>query len=490
MEVSVSERGDRMARHLTDIETILGASPFPKVTRTPTEYSISDEVKFEHTWLLAGPGSGKTSFFYREVLTNLAKPNPPAQIIIDPKGTMLDQLSRLKMFDPVDGKHKDRLVIIDIGDFANLPAMNMFCPPDKDRYKKFNRADRQRITNNAINMLSYAFDSRDNSLTPPMVTCFKHACRLLFSFRNTPTMQDLLDVLGEPVTDPTKSKYYAQIMGLPIDARSTKRYMLTKFYKEQKATRIGVENRLHGILADPMLNQIFSAEERKIDLFRYMQERKTVIISVPLGMLDGESGTLIARYMVALTLSAAFERLTIPKDQWTPAFLFCDEFQEVADEIQSPRALRMAREYRLGMFVCCQDVDAIPTKLRSAMSAATGTKYASGLGGVDINFMSKEMRTTPEFLGSIRADKAKKIANFACFVRSDMVKPIIVSIPFGFKQLEALPKMSDDRYVTLLEQNHEKFSITTVWEDEPEIRQEADKPEAPEDDVDDFGEDY
>ena len=478
-----------MARHLTPLQKMLGNSPFPATARkTPSEYQISDDVKFEHTWLLAGPGSGKTSFFYKEILTNLDKPNPPAQIIIDPKGTMLDQLSRLKIFDPVDGKHKDRLVLVDIGDFANLPAMNMFCPPDMERYKKFNRADRQSIINNTINMLSYAFDSRDNSLTPPMVTCFKHACRLLFSFPKTPTMQDLLDVLGEPVTDPVKSKYYPDIMRLPVDARSTKRFMLTKFYKEQKATRIGVENRLHGILADPMLNQIFSAEERKIDLFRYMQERKTVIISVPLGMLDGESGTLIARYMVALVLAAAFERLTIPKPQWTEAFLFVDEFQEVADEIQSPRLLRMAREYRLGMFVANQDVDALPTKLRSAMSAATGTKYASTLGGVDLNFMSKEMRTTPDFLAGIRADKEKQIANFACFVRSDMVKPIVISIPFGFN-VRNMPKMPDDRYVMLLEQNHEKFSIPTVWEDEPLVRDAATN-ETPEDDVDDFGEDY
>ena len=197
---------------------------------------------------------------------------------------MLEQLSRLQMFDPVDGLHRDRLVIIDIGDFANLPAMNMFRHPDPARYKTFNGAERQRIINNTINMLSYAFDLREHTLTPPMVTCFKHACRLLFSFQRPVTMKDLLDVLGEPVDTASKSQHYQTIMGLPPEAESTKRFMLTKFYRELKLTRQGTENRLQGILAHPMLNQIFSAKDRKIDLFRYMQERKTVIISVPLGI--------------------------------------------------------------------------------------------------------------------------------------------------------------------------------------------------------------
>lgn len=479
-----------MARHLTDLQKVLGGSPFPKTTKLAAKaFEISDEVKCEHTWLLAGPGSGKTSFFYKEILSNLSRKNPPAQVIIDPKGTMLGELSRLKMFDPVDGHLKDRLVLIDIGDFANLPAINMFCPPDKERYKNFNRTDKQRVINNTINMLSYAFDSRDNALTPPMQTCFKHACRLLFSFPTIPTMQDLLDVLGEKVEDATKSKFYPLIMKLPADARSTQRFLLTKFYKEQKTTRMGVENRLHGILADPMLNHIFSAAERKIDLFRYIQERKTVIISIPLGTLDGESGTLIARYMVALTLSAAFERLTVPEKDWEPAFLFCDEFHEVADEIQSPRLLRTARQYKLGMIVCNQDVEALPHKLRSAMSAATGTKYAAGLGGIDLRFMANEMRTTPEFLGTIRADKVNKIAHFACFVRSDMSKPITVSLPFGFRQIEALPKMSDERYAILLEQNHAKFSIPMAEEPVPSADSVTPEPEQ-DNPVQDFGEDY
>jgi hypothetical protein len=116
------------------------------------------------------------------------------------------------------------------------------------------------------------------------------------------------------------------------------------------------------------------------------------------------------------------------------------------------------------MFVANQDVDALPTKLRSAMSAATGTKYASTLGGVDLNFMSKEMRTTSEYLAGIRADKERKIANFACFVRSDMAKPIIVSIPFG-NNIDKLPKMTTERYQLLRDANNRRISIPTTYDD-------------------------
>lgn len=102
--------------------------------------------------------------------------------------------------------------------------------------------------------------------------------------------------------------------------------------------------------------------------------------------------------------------------------------------------------------------------------------------------MATEMRTTPEFLKTIRADKINKISHFACFVRSDMAEPIKVSLPFSFKQIEALPKMTAERYRMLHERNHERFSIPTVWEDEPPIRDTVPDDESTEDADDDNNE--
>lgn len=428
-----------------------GAKP---VRKQPPKFSVPDDIKFEHTWILGGSGAGKTTLFYKEILENLEKSNPPAMVIIDPKGTMLQTISRLKCFDPVNGKHKDRLVIIDMTDFDHLPALNMFHPADPKRFASYSPQQRQQVINNTINLLAYAFDSRKNALTAQQTTCFNHACRLLFTLDRTATLADLISLLGDKATNAEDSKWYADINRLPPTPRT---FFLTKFFKDWKTTRQGVETRLHGILEDPLVDAIFSAPIRKVDMFAYLQQRKTVIINVPAGLMLEDTALLLSRYAVALTLSAALERLTIPKSQWTPAFLFVDEFQQVADEQKSPQLLRMAREYRLGAFLANQDIDAIPSALRSPMSAATTTKYASALGGMDLTFMAREMRCRPETLAAIGPDKVNNTGYFACYVRGHTPQPVTVSIPFGAVEHE--PKMSDASYEILLQRSRSLISI-------------------------------
>ena len=62
---------------------------------------IPEKIRFQHTHILAPSGFGKTTLLQNNILAdfltpdNKINPNPPAYIIIDPKGLMVERLSRL-----------------------------------------------------------------------------------------------------------------------------------------------------------------------------------------------------------------------------------------------------------------------------------------------------------------------------------------------------------------------------------------------------------
>src|ERR1019366_6533313 len=94
----------------------------------------------------------------------------------------------------------------------------------------------------------------------------------------------------------------------------------------------------------------FNAQENRFDMFDAIQRGKTVIVNVPFALLTSAGAELFGRYMIASTLAASFERVTIrDKSKWRPAFLYIEESQEFADENKTPELLRLAREYKLGV---------------------------------------------------------------------------------------------------------------------------------------------
>ena len=86
--------------------------------------------------------------------------------------------------------------------------------------------------------------------------------------------------------------------------------------------------------------------------------------------------------------------------QWTPAFLVIDEFQDFADEEKTPEMLRLAREYNLGVVIAHQNMFCaeLNDDIRNAISTNTSIKYAASPEGGDLNYMARDMRCEPDFL--------------------------------------------------------------------------------------------
>ena len=436
---------------VTRILRIIGEPTGPVQRRKPPEpppFDIPEQVKFEHTWVMAGSGAGKTTLLLHEIVENLKRPDPPAMVILDPKGTVLPQLSRLAAFED-----NDRLVIIDPSDVAYPPAMNLFAPGSEKRLRMYSEATRRQVENQTISLFSYIFNSRRQSLTPKQATCFNYLARLMFAIPQA-NIHTMLDVLTDK---PSRDHWQPFVTRLPETAR---RWFRDEYYEDKaapyKSTKHELATRIYGLLEKPELDACFSAVERKVDMFELMQQRKTVIVNLPKALLGDEGMELFGRYIIALTLAAAFERISIDRKAWTPAFLIIDEAHEFADEDKIPELLQLAREFRLGVYFVNQDIKSqLKEALTSALAANTSIKCISSLGGMDAGFMAREMNCQIEDV--VKATKSGDSARFLCHVRGKTSTPVIRSFRLG--AIETEPRMSEEAHQRLIERNRQRVAI-------------------------------
>ena len=108
------------------IDAYLADTPLCPLFDVMIPFAIKPADRLEHWHLLAPTGWGKTQTLQHIIYHDIIGPDPPALVIIEPKGDMVATIQKLKLF----AKQPDRLVVIDpeLG-----PALNMFAIPNSRR---------------------------------------------------------------------------------------------------------------------------------------------------------------------------------------------------------------------------------------------------------------------------------------------------------------------------------------------------------------------
>jgi hypothetical protein len=401
------------------------------------ERTIPEHIRFEHTHILGPQGSGKTTLLQHLFLEDITKnADPPAYIIIDPKGLLTDRISRLDVFNPSSGRLRDRLIIIDP---AHSPALNMF-----------HQKVRPEILNRVIEMFSYIFSSANARITQRQSIPFGFVVRLVFWMGGD--LNTLMDVLED---DEKKRKFAPQIAQF-CDADPTgaaRRFFDNDFYnKSFAATREQIRTRLFEIVAHPELAKMFLAPANNLNLFDCMQQRKIVLVNTNDALIGTVGSQFLGRYVIAMAMNAVMSRYFVPdKTKWTPVFLMADEFQEYADEDHTPRFLRMVREYKMGVIMAHQQMHCpeFNDSIRSAVSSSA-IKYAASPEAADLSYMARDLRCEPSFLRQQEVRDGN--AHFACFVRGIQIHhPFEISV--SVKNMEAQPQMSNETHQWMLAHN-------------------------------------
>ncbi len=433
------------------VHAYLKDTPLEEIFNVRIPFTIPNSVRFEHTHILGGSGHGKTTLLCHQFLEDVE--SGASLIVIDGKGTLVNELQRFKRFEG-----SDRLIILNPQDSLFPPALNMFATPIRPSLP--DEVKRQ-IENSAISNFEYIFGARDFKLTAKQATCLSYCVRLLFSLKPTPTIHTLLDLMAEPVDRsggiPTGSRFKPFIEQQPPIVR---RFFTDLFYHptEYGETKRQIQNRIFDLLENPAFSAMFSTTECKLDLFDIIQNRKILLVNSSPSALGEKAAPLLGRYIIALALSSAYARLSIPKSEWTPTYIVIDEAQMFVDEEKTQPLLQQAREFNLGVVLAHQKLADLTPTLSATFAANTSIRYAGGVSASDAAFMAKNMHCKSDFIMAQR--KTGATTSFATYVRGYTDRAVSLSVALGI--LDDEPKMDAAAYNALIVQNRNRVASSTV----------------------------
>ena len=222
---------------------------------------IPQRIRFEHTHILGPSGSGKTSLIQQLILEDIRTLDPlPAYVVIDPKGLMVERLSRLNI--------KQNIIYIDPTNYP-LPALDLFHQPELN----INEHQRNRVRNQLIETFAYIFSTANARLTQRQSIPFSYVVRLVFFMGgNIDTLMDILEDDGK------QRRFYPYMQQLGERDSGARRFFENDFYSTGFGeTRQQIKTRLYEILSKPELIAMFAAGQNKLSIFDCLQQRKMVL---------------------------------------------------------------------------------------------------------------------------------------------------------------------------------------------------------------------
>lgn len=366
-------------------------------------------IRFEHTWIIAPPRSGKTTLLQALIGYDLAavQQGRASIIVIDSQGQMLDRIRSLALFDTV------RLVVIDPDPEEGLLGINPF--------STWHGEDETTETS-VVNLLTFVVNSlMEATLTARQRSMFRPLVRALLKTPNATlkTMQEVLQ--GTTKLD---------VSNLDPDTRA---YFENSFYKDTslRETKEQIAWRIHAIFQESRtMARMLSYPQNDIDFSRFMDTPGVMLIRTNQRMLSNDGAAFFGRLCIAQILRAAQLRAGNGGD--LPVYVYIDEAHEYLNDPNVPVLLDQVRKYNVGLIVAHQRLGQLDAGVYDALANDAGTIMASRIQDPRAAAtMGSFMRCDPELIRDCRTGE------FAVFIR-DQPPTVKVSVPGSV--LESMPR--------------------------------------------------
>ncbi|MGE0856857.1 MAG: type IV secretory system conjugative DNA transfer family protein [Hyphomicrobiaceae bacterium] len=438
------DRPRELASELAD--EYFARTPLRSLLAASVPFAIPEEVRFEHTHILAGTGHGKTQALQHFIAADLLRPatQVPSMVIIDSQGDMIRKLSHLKIFDPtVPGSLADRLLIVDPSDVAFAPALNLF-DVQSSRAGQYDQKEREQVQAGVIEIYDYIFAGLLGAeLSQKQSVVFRFLAELMLAIPGA-TVHTLREALEDANPD----------MSAVARLSPTSRAFFEKqfFSTSYKATREQILRRLYGLLQNPSFERMFAHKRNRLDLFKVLNAGGIVLVNTAKDFLKSDGSSMFGRYIIALTLKAVFERAAIDEKERRHTFLWIDEAAEYFDD-NIEDLLTQARKYKLGVVMAHQNLNQLNANLKASLMSNAATRLFGG-SAADARVLAPEMRSNPDFL--IEMSKLKDETQFAAYVRNLTPRAIRLTVPFG--TVEGMEEMTEKSFEILREASRRRVS--------------------------------
>lgn len=382
-EITKTPKGAKALGMTTEegMRAFLCDTPFSQLFQVSIQIGVPFALNFEHTHVLGGSGSGKTSFLAQLTLEHLRHPERPSIIIVDSQDSLIPQVRRL-------AEIQSRLTYIDP---RNPPSINLF------------------EGGGAFDTYRYLFSSiLDMELTGKQETFFKFVVRLLQEVPNA-TIKDLVHITS------TLDRYQSYIALLP---EAHQQFFREDYAMAYRDTRSQVRTRLQGIYADETLSALLSGARTDLDIAEVLNGGGVLLVDTSKDVLGGASSAF-GKVFIFLIMKAIYGR-----KERHPTFLLVDEafeyFSSTIDDM-----LNQMRKFRCGCVFAHHNLTQATPELRASLASSTSIKLASRLTASDARVMASEMHTTPEFITNLPS------LHFALYARDVTQQAIRVEVTPG-----------------------------------------------------------
>lgn len=428
------------------VDTYLGGTPLADLFRLPWPVSIPQETRFEHHWIVAGSGHGKTQTLQYLIGHDLVAVagGSASIIVIDSQGELIRNLSTLQYFargEALGGK----LCLIDPSDIEYPVALNLF-DVGRERLTTYSALERERLINGVIELYDFVLASLLSAeLTPKQGIVFRYVLRLLLEIpdANIQTLRQLM----EPGASVRFAPHIAKLTG------TARAFFDTEFNTRQfEDTKRQVIRRLYGILENRTFERMFSHPRNKLDLFTEMNAGKVILINTAKDLLKQQGTEIFGRFFIAMIAQAAQERAVLPKERRIPTFVYIDECQDYVDA-NVALILEQARKFNVGLILAHQYVGQLTPKLQESFAANTSIKFAGGVSDKDARSLAHMLRCEPSLV------ERQPKGSFAAFARNVTDKAVSMRFPFGI--VEGLPHLDEHgpEFQALRDDMRERYAV-------------------------------
>lgn len=400
------------------VEKFLRDTPFLRLFKISIPYRLDPKLRFEHTWVIANSGHGKTQLIQHLLAHDLKE--KATLVVIDSQQKLIDNLASLNL--------GNRLVLID--PTVAVPSINLF---------KLGSGD----INQTLEMYRFMFGSLlDSPMTDNQRTLFDNAALLLAHVPNA-TFMDFYKLMdGEDY-----SQYYDKLD--PIGRRFFEKDFFTKGTDGYEGNRKQIIRRLNTLMRTYPFTQMFAQSESKIDLEREMNAGKIILINTSTAKLGREGSKFFGRFFLALIANATTQRQH--QSNPIPVYCYVDEADQYAkDDPTIQDLLARARKNNVGLILAHRWLEEMGTTAKALESTAS-IIFAGGLRAGDQAYMSRVMECDPKLLQGPKG-------TFAVYQRG---KPVVsVNVPFG--TLENAPRLTRGQYEAVKIEQAKKYGVVNA----------------------------
>ncbi len=420
------------------VDTYLKGTVLRDLFDLRTPFEIPEELRFEHTHIVAGSGHGKTQTLQYLIAKDLPDVAAGAKsvVVIDSQGDLIGNILRAKVLDPED------IVLINPEDIAYPVSLNLFSV-GQERLNEYSPLERERLTNSIIELYDFVLGSLLSAgMTAKQSVVFRYVTRLMFHIPNA-TIHTLCDLM-EPGGTAKYREHIAKLEGTP------RRFFETEFESSEfKSTKTQVLRRLYGVLENQTFERMFANPESKFDMFTELNAGKLILINTSKSLLKEQGTEIFGRFFIALIAQAAQERAVLRQQDRLPAMIYIDEAQDYFDA-NIGVILSQARKYRVGMVMAHQYLGQLSSGLAEAFEANTSIKLAGGVSARDARTLSSQMHATPELI------QQQPKGSFATYLRGLTNKAVPIAFPFF--ELENLPRSTKEERAAILQHSRDQYA--------------------------------